>query len=281
MAANNTPINFKLHLAPGAVEKFSVDFDKRSFDDFVDNLEIKLGELGLTLNVVYWKNEKGNLISLSSNSVRNSVRKMLSANESSPHVSIFAIADSSAENSSDSSSEESGDEEILVIDATPQSPRRRRHCGRRDRSRSRGFDRARSRSHSRGHSRGRDGHGPRGTKGLKEGCGKKRLFRHLAQRVQLLEAQSARLGRPCFGRRARSVSPQRRGPGGLEIPPFGRRFGPFGGHGPHGFHGHHHHHIGPFGFGGGHHGFRGHKGHNHGFGGRHHPFDPRASFGRF
>lgn len=267
MAPTTTPVNFKLHLAPGAVEKFTINFKNRAFDEFIDNLELKLGELGLTLNVVFWKNDKGNLISLS-----DTARKMLSSNENSEHISLYAIADSSAYNSSDSSSGESGDE--IVVIASPKQPNPRRRCGRRDRSRSRGFDRSRSRSHSHGH-----GRGLRGLGGPKGHCARKRLA-HLEKRVELLEVQSARRGRPCAGRRARSASPTRRGLPGFEFPPFGRGFGRFGehefpGHGPHGPHGHGprgfgphghgphghgpygRHHFGPFG---GHHGFAGHHG---------------------
>uniref|UniRef100_A0A8R1IHB4 Uncharacterized protein n=1 Tax=Caenorhabditis japonica TaxID=281687 RepID=A0A8R1IHB4_CAEJA len=267
----STTINFKLYLAPGAIEKFSLESQVRSFTSLIDSLKLKLGELGLNFNVVFWKNKKGNLISLSQNA-----QKMILLSRGQESISLYAIPNSSAENSSDSSSGESGDE-LIVIDSAPESGRARRHRGRRDRSRSRGFDRSRSRSHSRGRT---DRCGPWARWGKPHG---KRLG-HLENRLLFLEAQRARRGPPCFGRRARSASPIRRG--SFECP---KGFG-----GPHGFgrglHGHGHHHMGTYGrFGGHHHGFPGwdprgsfgkfvgHKGHHHGFPG----WDPRRSFGGF
>lgn len=271
-------ILFKLYLAPGATEQISIEYS--NLQQLIEKLELKLGELGLNFNVVFWKNDKGNLISMSQNAQR--VLKKMANRDS---ASIFVIADSDSSDSSSDSSD-SGDEDVIIADAPEVAPHRR-HCGRRDRSRSRGFDRSRSRSRSR--SNFHDHHKRHQMKKL------------MWKRFQESHGHPEFKRRHCFGgRRARSASPIgrrpcregeefKRHPLGSFGTPCGREEfeGPTGGFGRpfgrrgmdhHGFNFHRHHHpFGAFhGFGGHHHGF-GHGFGHHGFK-RQHPFERR--FGR-
>ncbi|ULT91950.1 hypothetical protein L3Y34_009555 [Caenorhabditis briggsae] len=296
---STTTANFKLYLAPGAQERFSLEYS--NFENLMEALEMRLGELGLTLDIVFWRNPLGNLISLAAPNAR----KIL---KDSGKISLHVVPDSDSEDSEDSEDsgeEDSGDEDVVVVEEVAPNRQRgirrfggfvgfRRRCGgfrrrhsappcqkrrRLNSEASEGVGRCERRRHGgiggfRRHHHGFPGFSRR--QGVFGGFGG---FPGGPEdpRGPFPGAEGARRRHGCGGRKRRADGPHGnqgfgQGPHGHHMGSHGfghHGFGGFGGFGGrhHGFGGHHGHHMGSHGFG--HHGFGGFEGRHHGFGGHH------------
>ncbi|EGT33074.1 hypothetical protein CAEBREN_10153 [Caenorhabditis brenneri] len=194
---STTTFIFKLYLAPGAQEKFSLEAS--DIQNLLEALETRIGDLGLSLDILYCKNPKGNLVSLGENPKK--LEKILG--KSGNFVSIYAIPDSESESdsSSDSSSgEKSDDDDEVVIAEAEGAPEER--------------------------TRGRGRCGRRGPGGCR-----RRGFGGFGRRHHIMKYMLFGRRRHCFGgRRSRSAPPS--GPEDIRRRMFGRRRHDTAGEGP-------------------------------------------------